>query len=316
MLREYRPMLATLIDKPFNDKGWVFETKWDGFRMISEIKKRKVTLYSRNGKNVTARYPAVARALAKIKTKIKSSAVIDGELIALDRAGRSRFQLLQNALNTKARLVYCVFDILFLDGKDLRKRPLLERKAALSGIVPKTPLIRYSTHRPEHGVALFKQAKKQKLEGIMAKRAAGLYYSGVRKREWLKIKTSHGQEVVIVGYTTPRRSRKYFGALVLAVREGNPPAGGWRYVGRAGTGFDAAALKTIHAKLVPLITNKKPVGEKVPDEVHTTWVRPVLVGEVKFTEWTRGGEIRHPAFVGLREDKPAMQVVREREKML
>jgi bifunctional non-homologous end joining protein LigD len=306
MRKEYHPMLATLVDKPFNDTGWVFETKWDGFRVVAVIKKGKVTLYSRNGTDVTMRYPAVAKALVRTKY----DAVIDGELVALDSKGRSRFQLLQNALNTKTELQYCVFDLLFLDGKDLRKKTLLERKVLLEGIVPKTPLIKYSAHKATTGVTLFAEAKKKDLEGIMAKRAAGRYYSGKRTREWLKIKTAHRQEVVIVGFTAPRRSRKYFGALVLAVREGKR----WQYVGRAGTGFDAALLQSIHAKLMPLVVPQKPVAEKVPDEAQTTWVRPKLVGEVKFTEWTRGNEMRHPAFVGLRDDKPASQVVREREK--
>ncbi len=305
-------MLATLIDKPFNDKAWVFETKWDGFRVISVLEKGKVTLYSRNGTNVTGRYPVVAKALTKIKQKTKQSTVIDGELVALDRKGRSRFQLLQNALNTKARLQYCVFDLLFLDGKDLRKKTLLERKALLETMVPVTPLLRYSGHQFTNGTKFFTEAKKKNLEGIMAKRAAGLYYSGKRTREWLKIKTAHEQEVVIVGFTKPRRSRKYFGALVLAVRDGKR----WHYVGRAGTGFDAAMLRSIHAKLSPLVTSKKPVIEKVPSEAETTWVSPKLVGEVKFTEWTTGGEMRHPAFVGLRDDKSALQVIREREKKL
>lgn len=308
MPKDYRPMLATLIDKPFDDKDWVFETKWDGFRMIADIKPNKVTLYSRNGTNVTARYPTIVKALKKIKLR----AVIDGELVALDTKGRSRFQLLQNALNTKTRLEYCVFDLLFLDGKDLRKKTLLERKAELKKIMPKTSLLRFSEHRAKNGTRFFKEAKKANLEGIMAKRAAGLYYSGKRTREWLKIKAVHEQEVVIVGFTEPRRSRKYFGALVLAVRDGKR----WKYIGRAGTGFDAAALKSIHAKLVPLVIDKKPVAEKVPDEAQTTWVRPHMVGEVKFTEWTSCGEMRHPAFLGLRDDKPASQVVREREKTL
>lgn len=307
MRKEYRPMLATLIGKPFNDGAWVYETKWDGFRMMSEVNRHKVSLYSRNGKNVTARYPAIAKALADLKT----GAVIDGELVALDHKGRSRFQLLQNALNTKVRLVYYVFDLLFLNGKDMRKLPLLERKEMLLKILPKTKFVRFSIHRAHNGIKFFEEAKKERLEGIMAKRAAGSYYSGKRTREWLKIKAVHAQEVVIVGYTAPRRSRKYFGALVLAVRESNGKVGRWRYVGRAGTGFNAMTLKTIHSKLVKIKTETKPVEEKVPDESNTIWVRPTLVGEVKFTEWTANGEMRHPVFLGLRDDKPPRKVVRE-----
>jgi bifunctional non-homologous end joining protein LigD len=296
-------MLATLIARPFDDKDWIFETKWDGFRVIAVLKRGKPTLFSRNGKDVTSRYPSITKALIKIG----HDAVIDGELVALDSKGKSRFQLLQNVLNTAAPLVYCVFDLLFLDGKDLRKKPLLARKEALAAVVPKTPNIRYSAHRWEHGTRFLEQAKKQKLEGIMAKRAAGLYHSGQRTREWLKIKTVERQEVVIVGFTEPRGSRKYFGALVLAVREGEH----WRYVGRAGTGFNTESLREIHAKLLPLTIRQKPVDGPVPNEKHTTWVRPELVGEVKFTEWTTAGEMRHPAFAGLREDKRAIEVVRE-----
>ncbi len=297
-------MLATLIDKAFDDTLWVFETKWDGFRMISEKKGKRITLYSRNGTDVTAHYPSMVKALGHLK----GSAVVDGELVAFDTRGVSRFQLLQNTLNTNTPLVYCVFDLLFLNGKDVRKYPLLERKAMLHTILPKDAHIRFSKHTAKEGVRLFAQAKRKRLEGIMAKRSAGLYYSGKRTREWLKIKAVHEQEVVIVGFTAPKRSRKYFGALVLAVRE----RGGWRYAGRAGTGFDALALKSIHAKLVPLMLRNKPIQAKIPDELHTSWVRPVLVGEVKFTEWTAKGEMRHPAFLGLRDDKKAMEVVRER----
>jgi bifunctional non-homologous end joining protein LigD len=159
----------------------------------------------------------------------------------------------------------------------------------------------------DKGIAAFKRASRAGEEGVMAKFARGHYYSGQRTREWLKVKASLGQEVVIVGFTAPRRSRQYFGALVLAVREGN----GWRYVGRAGSGFDRESLKSLHALMVPLITKTKPVAEKVPDQGNTTWVKPKLVGEVKFTEWTSKGEMRHPVFLGLRGDKKATDVIRE-----
>ncbi len=159
-------------------------------------------------------------------------------------------------------------------------------------------------------IAAFEKARRAGEEGVMAKLASSRYRSGVRTRDWLKVKAHQEQEVVIVGFTAPRRSRKYFGALVLAVRED----GGWAYVGRAGTGFDAARLRDIHALMVPLITDKRPVAAKVPDEAHTTWVKPKLVAEVKFTEWTTGGEMRHPVFLGLRTDKKASDVVRELPK--
>jgi bifunctional non-homologous end joining protein LigD len=308
MKLDLRPMLATLTDKPFDDPDWVFETKWDGFRAIAVARPGQATLYSRNLNDVSRKYPSICAALAKIKQE----AVLDGELVALDEQGRSRFQLLQNAEREPARLLYCVFDLLYLDGKDLRDKALLERKAALKKILPKSRLLLYSDHVAGDGIEAFKRAKRAQEEGVMAKLASGLYHSGFRTREWLKVKASQEQEVVIVGFTAPRRSRKYFGALVLAVREGD----GWRYVGRAGTGFNADRLRTVYEKLAPLITDKKPIPEKVPDVGNTTWVKPKLVAEVKFTEWTTAGEMRHPVFLGLRTDKPATEVIREKPKPL
>lgn len=306
MRPDTRPMLATLTDKPFDDPDWIFETKWDGFRAVALVEPGKAKLYSRNGLDISRKYPSIVAALAKIK----ESAVLDGELVALDSHGRSRFQLLQNAEREPARLLYCVFDLLYLDGKDMRKLPLIERKAALKAILPKSKVLLYSAHVVGRGIKQFEKAKRAGEEGVMAKLASSRYRSGVRTRDWLKVKAHQEQEVVIVGFTAPRRSRKYFGALVLAVRED----GGWAYVGRAGTGFDAARLRDIHALMAPLITDKKPVAAKVPDEANTTWVKPKLVAEVKFTEWTSGGEMRHPVFLGLRTDKKASDVVRELPK--
>src|SRR3984957_2085312 len=231
----YRPMLATLVDKPFDDKKWVFETKWDGFRLVTEKRGRTVRLWSRNGIDVTSRYAVLLPALQKIK----GSCVIDGELCALDAHGRSRLQLLQNALNEKAELLYVVFDVLFAGGKDIREKPLLERKKILKALLPPDPLLRYSEHVAEFGTREFAKAQRAHEEGVIAKRAAGFYYSGKRTREWLKFKAVHEQEVVIVGYTEPRRSRKYFGSLVLAVRDKANKR--WVYAGHVGTGFDRRA---------------------------------------------------------------------------
>jgi bifunctional non-homologous end joining protein LigD len=304
MNKEYRPMLATLADEPFDSKEWVYETKWDGFRLIAEVKRGSVRLFSRNGIEVTARYPAIAQALRPIV----EPCVIDGELVALNMKGRSHFQLLQNALrDERTRLQYCVFDLLFLGTEDVRRKPLLERKRLLRQLLPRTKLLRYSEHIKEEGIALFEKAKRTGLEGVMAKLASGLYHSGKRTREWLKFKAMNEQEVVIVGYTAPRRSRKYFGALVLAVRESSQ----WQYVGHAGTGFDEEALQMLYNKMQPLKTKAKPFTAKVKDETQTTWLRPQLVAEVKFTEWTDRGEMRHPVFLGLRGDKEATDVIRE-----
>lgn len=305
---ELRPMLATLTDKPFDDPDWVFETKWDGFRAIAVAKPGQAALYSRNLNDISRKYPSICAALAKIKHE----AVLDGELVALDEHGRSRFQLLQNAEREFARLLYCVFDLLYLDDKDLRGKTLLERKGALEKILPESPLLLYSAHVVGEGIEAFNRAKRAHEEGVMAKLSISLYHSGMRTRDWLKVKASQEQEVVIVGFTAPRGSRKYFGALVLAVREGT----GWRYVGRAGTGFDKKTLRTVYDTLVPLITDKKPIPQKVPDAGNTSWVKPKLVAEVKFTEWTAAGEMRHPVFLGLRSDKPATEVIREKPKPL
>ncbi len=308
MKPDLRPMLATLTDRPFDDPDWVFETKWDGFRAIAVAGPGHASLYSRNGNDISRKYPTICKALAAIEHE----AVLDGELVALDEEGHSRFQLLQNAEREKTRLLYCVFDLLYLDDQDLRGKTLLERKVELEKILPKNPLLLYSAHVIGEGIKAFNRAKRANEEGVMAKLASGRYHSGVRTREWLKVKASQEQEVVIVGFTAPRRSRKYFGALVLAVRDGKD----WKYAGRAGTGFNAETLRSLHQKMVPLITKTKPVPEKVPDAANTTWIKPKLVAEVKFTEWTKAGEMRHPVFLGLRTDKKATDVTRETPKPL
>ena len=303
--KRLQPMLATLTDAPFDDPQWVFEDKYDGFRMVASIEGGKVTLYSRNGKIVSDSYMEVARALERVK----GDAVLDGELVALDESGVSRFQLLQNALRHEARLLYYVFDVMFAGGEDLRSLPLTERKKRLKSILPKHKLVAYSEHRKELGSKFFGEAEERGLEGIMAKRADSTYSSGERTTNWLKIKTAKRQEVVIAGFTAPRGSRPHLGALVLAVRDEKQ----WRYVGHVGTGFCHAMLAELHEKLLPLMTPQSPFATSVKDEAVTTWVKPKLVAEVKFTEWTTAGEMRHPVFLGLRKDKRAEDVVREKE---
>jgi bifunctional non-homologous end joining protein LigD len=304
--KRLQPMLATLTDAPFDDAGWVFEDKYDGFRMVAKIEGGKVTLYSRNGKIISHSYIEVARALEGVK----GDAVVDGELVALDRNGVSHFQLLQNALRDEAKLQYCAFDLMFHDGEDLRGLPLLERKKRLRAALPRHTLIAFSRHRKTFGTKFFEEAGNQGLEGIMAKRADSRYVSGGRTTDWLKIKTSKRQEVVIAGFTAPRRTRPFFGALVLAVRENN----NWRYIGHVGTGFSHKTLGELHGRLVKLKAAKSPFPARVKDEAVTTWVKPSLVAEVKFTEWTSSGEMRHPVYLGLRTDKRAEEVLREREK--
>jgi bifunctional non-homologous end joining protein LigD len=304
--KRLQPMLATLTDAPFDDKGWLFEDKYDGFRMIAKVEDGSVTLYSRNGLIVSRNYMEVAKALEGVK----GDAVIDGELVAIGKDGVSHFQLLQNALRHEAKLQYCAFDLMFQDGEDLRGLPLLERKDRLKSILPKHKLIGFSRHRKTFGTKFFNEAERDGLEGIMAKRADSKYLSGARTDNWLKVKTSKRQEVVIAGFTAPRRTRPFFGALTLALREGKE----WRYIGHVGTGFSHETLKELHSKLIKLKTASSPFPKRVKDEAVTTWVKPQLVAEVKFTEWTRSGEMRHPVYLGMREDKRAEDVVLEREK--
>src|ERR1700754_2669737 len=282
--KRLQPMLATLTDAPFDDPDWVFEDKYDGFRMIAEIKNGKVALYSRNGKIISHSYIEVAKALEGVE----ADAVIDGELVAIGKDGVSHFQLLQNALRHEAKLLYCAFDLMFEYGEDLRKLPLLERKKRLKAILPPDKLIAFSRHRKAKGTRFFAEAERKGLEGIMAKRADSAYASGGRSPDWLKIKTAKRQEVVIAGFTAPRRTRPFFGALVLAVRENDA----WRYIGHVGTGFSHQTLEELHAKLVKLRAAKSPFPGKVKDEAATTWVKPLLVAEVKFAEWTSKGELR------------------------
>ncbi|MEZ2144813.1 non-homologous end-joining DNA ligase [Bradyrhizobium sp. DN5] len=299
-----QPMLATLTDSPFDDPNWIFEDKFDGFRMVSEIRSGRVALYSRNGKIISHSYVEVAKALEGVK----ADAVLDGELVAIGKDGVSHFQLLQNALRHEAKLLYCAFDLMFADGEDLRALPLLERKKRLKAILPRHKLIAFSKHRKGSGTKFFAEAELRHLEGIMAKRADSPYASGCRTADWLKVKTAQRQEVVIAGFTAPRRTRPFFGALVLAVREGDA----WRYIGHVGTGFSHQVLEELHGKLVRLKTAKSPFSAKVKDERVTTWVRPLLVAEVKFAEWTSKGELRQPVYLGLRSDKKAKDVVREK----
>ena len=304
--KRLQPMLATLTDAPFDDPEWVFEDKYDGFRMIAEIRDGTVALYSRNGKIISQSYMEIAQALEGVR----ADAVIDGELVAIGRDGVSHFQLLQNALRHEAKLLYCAFDLMFESGEDLRKLPLLQRKKRLKAILPRDKLIAFSRHRKGSGRNFFTEAERKGLEGIMAKRADSQYASGGRSADWLKIKTAKRQEVVIAGFMAPRRTRPFFGALVLAVRE----ASAWRYVGHVGTGFSHKTLEELHARMTKLKAAKSPFPTKVKDEAATTWIRPSLVAEVKFAEWTSKGELRQPVYLGLRSDKKAEEVVREREQ--
>ncbi len=294
-------MLAKETEKPFSKVDWIYEIKWDGYRAIAEVNKENVKLYSRKGNSFLSAYPEVVEELSKMKL----NAVLDGEIVVLNEQGNPDFHKLQEyGLNKGFPLHYYVFDLLELDGKKLYSTPLIERKKLLSEIIKKNPVIKYSDHVEESGEDFFDIIKEKNLEGIMAKRTGSEYYPGKRSADWLKIKHHKSEEAIIAGFTAPRGGRKYFGALVL----GTMVNGKLTYAGHSGSGFDTELLKDMAAKLQPLIREKSPFDERVKTNMPVTWVEPKYVCEIKFTEWTSDGKLRHPIFLRLREDKVAQDV--------
>lgn len=302
--RDVRPMLATLVDQPFDRDGWLFEVKWDGYRAIAEVDSKRVRLYSRNQKSFEDKFAPIVRALREFAQE----AVLDGEIVALDEKGRAQFQLLQNYQKTGVgNLVYYVFDLLYLDGRDLRNVPLKERKELLRGIIGNSPSLRYSDHIEDEGIAFFKSAVRSGLEGIIAKEGASIYREGTRSAAWLKIKSRQRQEAVIGGFTAPRGARAELGALVLGVFDGPNLV----YIGHTGGGLDDAGLADMRKRLEPLVISKCPFHVPPKTNAAVQWVKPGLVCEVEFQEWTEDGRMRQPIFVGMREDKSPRDVKRE-----
>ncbi len=244
MPHNIKPMLATLVAKSFDRKDWLFEVKWDGFRAIAEVEGDKVRLYSRNHKSFDQRFTSIAIALKDLGHE----AVLDGEIVVLDDQGISHFQLLQNYQKTGlGRLIYYVFDLLYLDGEDLRMLPLRRRREALAKLIQNDGPVRLSEHIEEHGSAFFNAAAERHLEGIIAKDGSSPYQEGVRSAQWLKIKAHKQQEAVIAGFTEPRGSRLGLGALVLGVYERKELV----YIGHAGGGFDSKGLQDMALGLNP-----------------------------------------------------------------
>jgi bifunctional non-homologous end joining protein LigD len=302
-----QPELATLIDAPFDDDAWLFEIKWDGFRAIAAVHEDgRVEMTSRNGKDFLARFPE----LSTLRQSFTSAPVlVDGEIVALDAKGDSSFQLLQNRLGAEhAQVRYVVFDCLYAEGRDLRSEPLEARKEVLRRVLREDAReAAYSTHVVGKGKALFAEAQSRGLEGIVAKLRSSAYVEK-RTRDWLKIKAQLEQECVIAGFTAPGGTRQGFGALVLGVYEG----GQLVYCGNVGTGFDAATIQALLAKLRPLVVPASPFAAAPKTRTAARWVRPALVAQVRFTEWTNDGSMRHPVFLGLRDDKAPEDVHRER----
>ena len=305
--RAYRPMLATLTEDLPRGEGWLFEPKWDGYRALSYVRGGEAKLVSRNGNDLTERFAPVAKELAKaLRTP---DAVVDGEVVALDTQGKASFSAMQQG---STHLAYEVFDLLEADGEVVVDLPLAERRARLEKLLVRNPVVQLSGSF-EDGEALLEAAREQGLEGVMAKRAASRYQAGGRGRDWLKIKTHGRQEFVICGYTKGQGRRSgSFGALVLGIHRGKE----WEWVGNVGTGFGELAIRELLAKLEPLRRDESPfpVVPKMPKvrKGDVVWVEPELVCEVAFAEWTHDGHLRAPSFQGLRDDKPARDVRRER----
>jgi len=316
-----RPMLATLVDEPFNSDEYLYEVKWDGYRVLAFIEGSNVRLLSRNQNDLTHQY----RELRELATHIKAkTAILDGEVVALDEEGRPSFSLMQQrtgiaemgrriAQRKDVPIRYYVFDMPYLDGYSLLRVDLDKRKELLEQRLAETALVRYSESFDD-GLALYEAAKQRGLEGIVAKRRKSCYEQK-RTREWLKMKVTRRQECVIGGYTDPRGGREHFGSIVLGLYD---EKGRLIHVGNAGSGFNETTHADMWRRLQKLKTDKNPFGTKVESTRRPHWVKPELVAEIKFTEWTHEGQsgaikMRAPVFQGLRFDKPPRECVFERE---
>jgi DNA ligase D-like protein (predicted ligase) len=296
------PMKAVLTDQPFSDPGWIYERKLDGIRCIAIKADRRVQLLSRNHLSLNGRFPEVVEALER---DAATQFVIDGEVVAFAGAQTS-FAALQQRGERPVSIFLYVFDALYLGGEDITELPLRRRKALLREALEFHGPIRLSRHRNGEGEAMFREACRKGWEGVIAKRADSPY-TQQRSRDWLKFKCSAEQELVIGGYTAPKGSRTDLGALLVGYYED----GRLRYAGKVGTGFTRATLADLAARLEPLRRETSPFADEVRERT-ATWVEPRLVGQVGFSEWTRDGRLRHPKFLGVREDKAAGEVVRER----
>lgn len=290
-------MLATLVGGPFHEAGWVYEEKYDGIRILAYKEGSQVTLLSRNDKDRTGSFPAIARSLAALRP---TTLLLDGEVIALDRHKISRFQLLQRGIG---RIRYAVFDCLYVSKRDLRNEPLSRRRAELERSVHESDELILSRRLSANGLEAFRAAKQRGYEGLVTKRLASVYVEG-RSREWLKVKVNQEDEFIILGYTEPSGSREYFGALLLGAHKN----GKLQYVGRVGTGFPRDILASLYRQFQPL-KRKQPPVQDLPRTQRATFLSPKLVAQISYTEWTKDGRLRHPVFLGLRDDKDSKDVV-------
>jgi bifunctional non-homologous end joining protein LigD len=290
-------MLATLVAEPFNQAGWDYEEKYDGDRVLAYKEGNTVRLLSRNGKDRTERFPAIAQAIRALRPQ---TLLLDGEAVVFDRAHVSRFQLLQQG---KGTTVYVVFDCLYVGGQDLRKESLAKRRVALERTIVKSLMLRVSRQLNANGLEAYRQAKRKGYEGLVAKDLSSPYVQG-RSKCWLKVKVHQEDEFLICGYTEPTGSRDYFGSLLLGAYEGKK----LRYVGKVGTGFDRKTLAALHKRFRPLLRTR-PALVDPPRERNISFLAPRLIAQVSFQEWTADRKLRQPVFLGLRDDKRAGEVV-------
>lgn len=317
-----RPMLATLIDRPFDDDDWLYEIKWDGYRAITFLDGKSVRLVSRNQNDLTAAYPELHVISGQVGTR---TAILDGEIVALDEQGRSSFSLMQQRTGVgeggrrirRTRddipVVYYVFDVLYCDGYDVMQADLEKRKQLLASILTANDVVRYSDHYVGNGTALFDAAAQRGLEGIVAKLRRSCYVQK-RSSEWLKIKIVKRQECVIGGFTDPRGARENFGSLVLGLYDDQ---GRLIPVGQAGSGFTQETHASTWKRLHSLATDRNPFFGKIESDRRVHYVKPALVAEIKFSDWTHEGhsgavKMRAPVFQGLRSDKKAIECKFER----
>jgi len=296
-------MKAVLTDERFSDPGWIYERKLDGIRCVAIRDGGAVRLLSRNDLSLNGRFPTVAAALERQRCR---RFAIDGEVVAFSGRQTSFAKLAQRG-HDRVPVFFYVFDVLWLDGRDVRPLPLRERKRLLRDALAFDDPIRFTAHRDEDGEAFFAEACLHGWEGLIAKRADSPYVTS-RSRDWLKLKCEHGQELVVGGFTEPKGARTGFGALLLGVYDGAE----LRYAGKVGTGFDRAELDALTERLQELRRDDPPFADaSAIKERGVTWVEPELVAQIGFTEWTGAGRLRHPRYLGLREDKAARDVVRE-----
>lgn len=295
-------MLATPVGAPFHHDGWIYEEKYDGFRIIAYKEGKRVSLVTRNLKDRTEEFPDVAAAIAALPAP---TLVLDGEIVIFDRGGVSRFQLMQRRMEgtEEAPPVFAVFDCLWARGRDLRDRPLAERRRVVQREVRESKRLIVARRLAADGFEAFEQAKHLGLEGLIAKDETSRYLPGVRSPAWRKVKVRAEEEFVVGGFTAPAGSRAHFGALLVGAWDGQQ----LRYAGKVGTGFTERTLGALRRRFTPLVRAASPFAD-APRERDVTWLEPKLVAQIGFTELTGDGRLRHPVFLGLRDDKRAADV--------